>query len=102
MTDGEKPEPRRSRKVPTETDFRALYLLLYWLGGSILLGIVIALFATRKNRSPVGWGIFGVLFAVPTALVLCFMPFLCPKCRKSLSNDQWNSRICPNCGKLEA
>lgn len=65
-----------------------------------ICGTIIGILAYRKNRSALGWGIVGGMFLIPGLLVLMFMPFVCPKCRKGLSNDEWKNRTCPSCGTL--
>lgn len=55
--------------------------------------------AARKNRNRWTWGLFG-MFPIFALLILAFMPYLCPKCRQSLSNKEWENRTCPTCGDL--
>jgi peptidoglycan/LPS O-acetylase OafA/YrhL len=100
-------------------------VILFW---GILLGIVVAIIAKRKNRRPVlVWSLFPagllVLGAVVgavlmpyagdilmfgivcpgTVLAVCafgFTPHYCPKCHKRLSGREWKDRSCPRCGSL--
>ncbi len=69
---------------------------------SAFFGTILGLLAWRKHRNPFAWGIVGGLpyLWIPTAIVLGFMPFLCPKCKGVLSNEAWKERRCSRCGSL--
>lgn len=66
-----------------------------------VLGAICAWGASRRNRNPFVWGLLG-LFIPLTILIVAFMPFCCPVCRKSLTDRQWNGRICPDCGDIQS
>lgn len=68
-------------------------MLLMWA----IFGTIIGLLAARKNRNGWLWGIIGGFFWVPSLIVLCFMNFLCPNCKKPLTNQEWKERKCPRC-----
>ncbi|MDK1030543.1 MAG: hypothetical protein QGD94_00890 [Planctomycetia bacterium] len=63
-------------------------------------GIIVGLLANRKNRPALAWGIFGALGFFPALLLLIFASFLCPKCKRALTNHEWKIRTCSTCGKL--
>ena len=65
-----------------------------------IAAVIIGPLAARKNRNGWAWGLIGGLFLVPGLLVLMFMPFLCPRCHQSVSNQEWKSRTCPRCGTM--
>ncbi len=74
--------------------------LVSFLIAYAIAALIIGLLAARKNRSGWAWGLIGGLALLPGLLVLMFMPYLCPKCRKSLSNKEWKGRTCPRCGSI--
>lgn len=70
--------------------------------GNIILGLVCALvtgyLAARKNRSSFWWGLAGFFAVFVAAVVLLFLPTLCPRCRKQpLTGEQAASGFCPDC-----
>jgi biotin transporter BioY len=74
--------------------------LLVFLISYAIAAVIIGTLAARKNRNGWAWGLIGGIFLVPGLLVIMFMPFLCPKCQRSLSNKQWKDRTCPTCGQI--
>lgn len=71
--------------------------------------------AVCRNRDPWAWGIawglltalnlsFGfipwVLFGLIGLIVINSMPFLCPKCKRSLSRKECKAKTCPRCGEF--
>jgi len=66
----------------------------------IIAAIIIGLLAHRKNRNGWLWGLIGGLFLLPGLLILMFMPYLCPKCKNKLSNQEWKDKTCPTCGDI--
>lgn len=74
--------------------------LLVYFGCWLVFGTIIGLLAYRKNRNGLLWGAVGGLFLIPGLLLLMFMPFICPQCKRSLSNSEWKSRQCPECGAV--
>src|SRR6516164_6404688 len=54
--------------------------------------------AARKNRSAFAWAVGGILFPVTALLVLLFMAYLCPKCGRPVTYDEWRLKECPRCG----
>ena len=60
-------------------------------------GLVLGLLAKRKNRNPWAWGVVGALALLPGAIVLMFMPYLCPRCRRSITNKEARAGTCPSC-----
>lgn len=68
--------------------------LIYWA----VFGLIIGLWAKWKNRNGILWAILGGPFMVLGILIIIFMPFLCPKCRKKVKRKQWKKNICPDCG----
>ena len=68
---------------------------------ALVFAVPTAIFATRKNRSGIGWGIFGFFLGPIPLLILAFCSYVCPKCHLNLTNDQWRSKICPNCARNE-
>ena len=71
------------------------FLILYAISG-----VIIGLLAARKNRNGWAWGLIGGWFLLFGLLVLAFLPYLCPKCKESLTNKSWKSRTCPRCGDI--
>lgn len=71
------------------------FAMLFW-------GVVVGLLARRKNRNPWGWGVAGALSWILALLVLAFMPYVCPKCGRDLSNAEGKADRCPNCGDISA
>lgn len=67
---------------------------------AIICAVIAGLLAKRKNRNPWVWGFVGALSLLGALLVLAFMPYKCPKCDQSLTNDQGKKNICPNCRSL--
>ena len=63
-------------------------------------GFIIGIFAARKNRNFVLWGIIGGIFLLPGLLILSTLPVICPKCKRELSEKQWKDKFCPHCKKL--
>lgn len=73
-------------------------LLILLLFSWPLLGLLIGLTAADKNRNGWLWGIMGGgVFFLPAALVLSFLPYLCPKCKHGLTNKEWKNWSCPKC-----
>lgn len=54
--------------------------------------------AKRKHRNPWGWDIAGALSWLVALFMLAFMPYKCPKCAQSLTNDQGEKKNCLACG----
>ena len=54
--------------------------------------LILSIFAHRKNRNPLVWGLFGGLFFPCSLIYLVFLPRLCPKCKAECKGG-----ICPNC-----
>lgn len=71
-----------------------LIVALFW-------GVVVGLLAKRKNRNPWGWGLAGALSWLIALIFLMFMPYKCPKCGKSITNDEGKKGICPSCGNFK-
>lgn len=69
---------------------------------AIICGLFAGLLAKRKNRNPWGWGIAGALSFLVALLILAFMPYKCPKCGQSLTNDQGKEEDCPSCGPFNS
>lgn len=69
---------------------------------SLIWGLVVGLLAKRKHRNPWGWGVAGALSWLIALLILAFMPYKCPKCRQSLTNDQGKEKDCPSCGSFKS
>lgn len=77
--------------------FAQLFIcLLFYVPSALLIGFM----AARKNRNPWAWGLIGGLFCLPGLLVLAFMSYVCPICKRDLTNDQWSKRTCPECGDV--
>ena len=72
-------------------------LVIMYLGFALVIGLL----AARKNRNPWAWGLLGGLSYMIALAVLAFMPYLCPRCRRPLTNSEWKERRCPACGCLE-
>ena len=75
----------------------SLVPLLVIVGLYGFFGLVLGLLAKRKNRNPWAWGLLGALALLPGAIVLMFMPYLCPCCRRSITNKQARADQCPSC-----
>ena len=78
------------------SDFMFLAIVLaVWAAFGTAIGVL----AKRKHRHAVAWGLIGGFpyLALPTAILLCFMPVLCPECKTALTNKQWKARACPKC-----
>ena len=101
-----------SSKAATESDpqftstdsIRELEMDAATLGklfAALIWGLVVGLLAKRKNRSPWGWGVAGALSWIIALLVLAFMPYKCPKCKQSITNDQGRDKNCPTCGSFQ-
>ena len=89
----------RGRTSRTETASR----LGFMVGALLVRGffiVLVAALAARKNRSAGGWALLGFLFGIFSLLVLMFMSFLCPRCRRPLTNSDWRHRHCPSCGRV--
>jgi hypothetical protein len=71
------------------------YLIWYTISG-----LIIGLLAARKNRNPWAWGLIGGLSSIVGLIILAFMPYLCPKCEKPITNKEWKNRSCPRCGDI--
>ena len=71
------------------------------LFAALIWGLVVGLLAKRKNRSPWGWGVAGALSWIIALLILAFMPYKCPKCKQSITNDQGRDKDCPSCGSFK-
>ena len=69
-------------------------------GPYVISAVIIGLLAARKNRNGWAWGLIGGLFLLPGLIVLMFLPYLCPKCRQSISKTRWKLRTCPRCGRI--
>lgn len=67
--------------------------------GIIFFIVLSGWLAARKNRSVLFWGMLGCI-PILAFLVLAFMPYLCPKCKKSITNTEWKNRTCPQCGDV--
>jgi hypothetical protein len=67
----------------------------------LFFGAIVGLLAKRKNRDPLIWGIFGAFFFMFALIVLMFMPYLCPKCKKPITNTQRKNKECLNCMQFE-
>lgn len=44
------------------------------------------------------WGLLGAFFFIPALIALAFSSYLCPKCRKVLTNRDGRAKACPHCG----
>ena len=64
----------------------------------LIIAVAIGYLAARKNRNGWGWGLMAFLFCIPTVIFLMFMPYLCPVCKRPLTNQEWRSGVCPSCG----
>ena len=60
--------------------------------------LMLSSLADWKNRNPLGWGLIGGLFFPTSFVYLLLQSHLCPKCKASLSTDEWKLRKCPTCG----
>jgi hypothetical protein len=58
--------------------------------------------AARKNRSALAWAVGGALCPGTAFLVVLFMPYLCPKCQRPVSYDEWKQKECPRCGGIRS
>ena len=65
-----------------------------------IAALIVGLLAARKNRNAWAWSVIGGLALIISLPVLMFMPYLCPKCKKGVSNEEWKSRSCPRCGSI--
>lgn len=65
---------------------------------AMVLALIVGLLAHRKNRNPLGWSIFGFLLFFIALLCILVMPFLCPRCRKSLAKKPSQATPCFSCG----
>jgi len=77
-----------------DKDMQEVTILVTWA----IFGTIIGLLAARKNRNGWTWGIIGGIFWLPAIIALCFMHFLCPKCKAPMTNQEWKSKKCPRCG----
>lgn len=68
--------------------------IIVWVVSAAITGA----YASRKNRSALAWAIGGILFPVTAFLVLLFVSFLCPKCQKPVTYEEWKRKECPRCG----
>ena len=76
--------------------------LIAKLLAALIWGIVVGFFAKRKNRNPWGWGVAGAFSWLIALVVLAFLPYKCPKCEQSITNDQGKDEVCPKCGSFAA
>lgn len=57
--------------------------------------------AAKKNRNVLAWVVLGgIIFPGTGLLVLLFMSYLCPKCQKAVSYDEWKRQDCPRCRSI--
>jgi hypothetical protein len=77
-------------------------VLVAKLLAALVWGVVVGLLAKRKNRNPWGWGIAGTFSWLIALVILTFLPYKCPKCERSITNDQGKNKICPRCGSFAA
>jgi len=68
----------------------------------VILATVIGSLAKRKNRNSWAWGVIGAFFWSISLIVLCFLDFLCPNCKKPMTNQEWKDKKCPRCGWSES
>jgi hypothetical protein len=54
--------------------------------------VILSIFADRKHRNPLVWGLIGGLSFPCSLLYLAFLPRLCPKC-----NLECKGKTCPDC-----
>jgi hypothetical protein len=73
-----------------------------YVGVFIFWAVVVGLLAKRKNRSGTLWGIVGGLSWVIALLILAFLSYLCPKCKKKLTNIEAKQHLCPDCGDFKS
>jgi len=80
-----------------------IYIVLLAVG-SILLwwafwGTILGMFAARKNRNIWAWAIIGAFpwFLGPAIIIMCFLAFLCPKCKSPMTKKEWKGGHC-QCG----
>jgi len=71
---------------------------LAYVIGYALSALVLGWLATRKNRDRWGWALLGGFFCLPSVITLALLPYLCPKCKRPLTNDEWEREDCPTCG----
>ena len=67
-----------------------IIVFLFW---AVLTGLL----AKRKNLNPWLWGVAGALSWFIAIIFLMFMPYKCPKCRKSITNDEGREGTCSFC-----
>jgi len=78
--------------------FGIIFNLFWW----IIAGILIGMFAGRKNRNSYVWGFIGGFppATIIVLLILAFMPYLCPKCHRPLKDQERKDKNCSVCGLL--
>ena len=72
-----------------------LFIITYGLAIVMLSSL-----AAWKHRDPLGWGLIGGLLFPSIFICLLLESHLCPKCKASLSKDEWRLWRCPTCGTL--
>ena len=72
-----------------------LFILTYGLAIVMLSSL-----AGWKSRNPLGLGLIGGLFFPTSFICLLLESHLRPKCKTSLSTDEWRLRKCSTCGTL--
>jgi len=59
--------------------------------------VTLSSLAAWKNRNPLAWGLIGGLVFPTSFICLLLESHLCPKCRASLTKDEWRLRKCTAC-----
>jgi DNA-directed RNA polymerase subunit RPC12/RpoP len=71
--------------------------IVVWAVSAAITGAL----AARKNRSTLMWAIGGVFCPGTALLPLLFMSYLCPKCQRPVSYDEWKQKECPRCRGIQ-
>jgi hypothetical protein len=70
------------------------------LGLAGFFALVAGSIALRKNRSCWLWALVGATTFFVGGIAVACVRFLCPKCRRPLTNTEWKDQRCPSCGDL--
>lgn len=60
--------------------------------------VMLSSLAAWKNRNLLAWGLIGGLLFPTSFIYLLLESHLCPRCKASLSKEEWRLRRCPTCG----
>jgi hypothetical protein len=72
-----------------------MWFLFFWL----VWGVINALIASSKNRSPIGWVLLSIPFGLIATLVLACLPKLPEEVRVAAMPAAERTKVCPRCAE---